>query len=153
MTKRVIKTRRWAAANRKLELLKSYRFRLTLVDILLGIGLGDGNDTILLGSRWVSSVRSPNGFLQELIGVLLLNHHSESFEDISSVVNQDSTLWGELLDVDGGVLDGILESRVHLLVVWHSTSSVSSQSLFEAQRGETHPSLKALMTPQSFIFR
>lgn len=93
----------------------------TLVNVLLGFLLGDWDNTVLLGSRWVSSVRCPNGVLQQLVGVLLLNHHSESLEDISSVVNQDSTLGREFLNVNRGVFNGVGKSLVHLLVVWHSS--------------------------------
>jgi hypothetical protein len=64
----------------------------TLVNVLLGIILGDGSDTRLLGSGAITVVGSVDGVLEELVGVLLDYHHSCGLDDISEVLNEDLAL-------------------------------------------------------------
>jgi len=117
--KRVMSTRKCAAAGISVANHRCH-CRLTLVNILLRILLGDRDDSVLSRSRWVSGVRGPDRVLEQLVGVLLLDDHSQGLEDISGVIDQDPALGGELVDRDGRVADGVLERLVDLLVVGHS---------------------------------
>ena len=94
----------------------------TLVNILLGVILANRQNTRLLSPGWVGSVRIVDGVLEELVGVLLDNHHSHGLNNISEVFNQDSSFRRELLEVNGGSVDGVLEDLVDLSVVGHSTT-------------------------------
>jgi hypothetical protein len=96
--------------------------RHTLVNILLGVILANRQDTRLLGPGWVGSVRVVDGVLEELVGVLLDNHHSHSLDNIPEVFNQDSSFRRELLEVDGGGVDDVFEDLVDLSIVWHSAT-------------------------------
>jgi hypothetical protein len=65
-------------------------------------------------------VARPDGVLEQLIGVLLVDLHPQSLDDVPDIVNEDASFGGELLLVDGGVSDAVLEGLVNLDVVGHS---------------------------------
>jgi len=94
----------------------------TLINVLLGVILADGGDTRLLGPGWVGGVRVVDGVLEELVGVLLYDHHSHSLENISEVFDQDSSFRRELLEINGSSVDGVFEDLVDLRVVRHSSA-------------------------------
>lgn len=53
-----------------------------LVCVVLGLAFGDGDDVVLLGARGVTSVRSIDSVLEELVGVLLDHHGAHGLDDV-----------------------------------------------------------------------
>jgi hypothetical protein len=63
----------------------------------------------------------PDEILKELVGILLLNHHSCRSDDVLRILNQFPSFWRELMDVDWRMIENILKCLVDLVVCRQTT--------------------------------
>ena len=63
----------------------------------------------------------PDKVLEELVGILLLDHQASSADNVAGVLDELLAIGRELVNVDGRVVEDIVESLVDLGVVGHAT--------------------------------
>ena len=106
----------------------------TELAIILGLLLVDGEDIVgvLLRRVNIDVARVPDEALEELVRVLLLNHHSCSLDDVACILDELLAVWGERVDVDGGVGCDVAESLVDLGVGGHAALAEGLDNAIEA---------------------
>jgi len=83
--------------------------------------VGFGFFTVLGQAAWlqrvgVNTLGVPDEILEKLVGVLLIDHHTSSIDDVAGLLNESFAIWRELVEVDWRMFDDISQGLVNLRV-------------------------------------
>ncbi len=94
----------------------------SLLPVALRLLLVYGSDLlrILLRLIEIDVAGVPDEILEELVGVLLLDHETRGLDDIPGIIYQTLAVGRKLPGVDRGVLENVVEGAIDLLVRGHA---------------------------------
>jgi len=64
----------------------------------------------------VNTLGVPDEILEKLVGVLLIDHHTSSVDDVARLLDEPFAVGREFVEIDWGVLDDISQGFVNLSV-------------------------------------